>query len=343
MMLSPRSISAAMVAAAAAVALAAPAAPPRSIKELASEHRFTAQQRADIRGNAESWCAKIGSQKPEEVDEARARLFEPLRAVQVTQEFRFEYAQAALPCLVKVVGNGGPHTAVNAMQIVALLGTPQSLEIIVAHLSADDEKRMCVRLSAANGFAPAVRVGIIPENDVNKALRLLEKAAGREEDPWVLQRQFEAIASVDSAVSREIQVNVLRSVTSRMQKQGGPSNLMQATFPALILIRNKYIDLTGEEQKAMGKSLAPVLHDLCTVAQGHWERAQAEDSARISYGGAVNVSENLLKLIDTRVRPAQAGPRSEMWPAWSDRDKARFVNGHDAWGLVLAAPPYAGP
>jgi hypothetical protein len=93
----------------------------------------------------------------------------------------------------------------------------------------------------------------------------------------------------------------------------------------------------------MGKSLAPVLHDLCTVAQVHWDRAQADAAARQSYGGAVNISENLLKVIDSRVRPATPPPRSEMWPAWSDRDKARFVTGNNQWGSVIKQPPYSPP
>jgi hypothetical protein len=341
-MLSPRSISAAALAAA-AISIAAEGAAPRAIGHLATERVLTEANRADIRAYATEWSGKFASEAPEEVDEARARLFDPLRAVKISQEFRFEYARAVLPGLDKAIAEGTPHGAVNALQIAALLGTPEALNLVVAHMSAEDEKADDIRLWAAKSFAPAVRQGVVPENDVVKALRHLERAAAREDNWLVLQRQFEAIASVESPLSREIQVDVLRSLTARMQKQKGPSELMQAAYPALLLIRNRYMNLGGPDQELVGKSLAPILHDLCTVAQGHWDRAQADAAARQSYGGAVNISENLLKVIDSRVRPATPAPRSEMWPAWSDRDKARFVTGNDQWASVVRRPPYSPP
>ncbi len=342
-MLSPRSISAAMLTA--AISVAASAAPPRGINNLAFEKTFTEGQKTDIRTYAVTWSEKLRSEQPDDVDEARARLFEPLRAVQISQEFRFEYAKAALPGLDKAISAGTPHAAVNAIQIVALLGTQGAFDIIVSHVSADDEKVDDIRLWAAKSFSPAVRQGIIPENDVIKALRRLERAAEREGYWLALQRQFEAIASVDSPLSREIQVNVLRSITSRMQKQKGPSELMHAAYPALLLLRDKYISLPGTDQEVVvvGKSLAPVLHDLCMVAQGHWDLAQADAAARQSYGGVVTISENLLKVIDSQVRPARDAPRSEMSKGWSDRDKARFVIGNDQWGSVIKQPPYSPP
>jgi hypothetical protein len=341
-MLSPRSISAAMLAA--ALSVAAGAAPPRGINNLAGERTFNAAQVNDIRSYAVTWCEKFASEHPDDIDEARTKLFEPLRAVQVSQEFRFEYAKAALPGLNKAISSGAPHAAVNALQILALLGTPEAFTIIVSHLSADDEKVADIRLWAAKSFAPAVRQGIVPVNEIDKALRRLEKAAAREDYWLALQRQFEAIASVNSALSREIQVNVLRSVTARMQKQSGPSELMQAAYPALLLILHKYMDLgAAPDAVPMGKSLAPVLHDLCTVAQAHWDRAQADAAARQSYGGVVSESETLLKVIDSRVRPATPAPRSDMGQSWSDRDKARFVTGNNQWGSVIKQPPYSPP
>ncbi len=342
-MLSPRSISAAMLTA--AISVAAGAAPPRGINNLASEKSFTEAQRSDIRSYAVDWCDTLGSEQPDDVDEARAKLFEPLRAVVISQEFRFEYAKAALPGLNKAISTGAPHAAVNALQIVAFLGTPEAFNIIVSHVSADDEKVDDIRLWAAKSFAPAVRQGIVPANEINKALRRLETAASREDYWLALQRQFEAIASVNSPLSRELQVNVLRAITSRMQKQKGPSELMQAAYPALLLLRDWYIPLPGTDQEVvvLGKSLAPVLHDLCTVAQGHWDLAQADPAARQSYGGVVTISENLLKVIDSQVRPATDAPRSEMSKGWSDRDKARFVTGYNQWGSVIKQPPYSPP
>jgi hypothetical protein len=156
----------------------------------------------------------------------------------------------------------------------------------------------------------------------------------------LLRRQFEAISSVKSQTSREVQVKVIKAVTEAMEVRKGPSDLMQATYRALLLIRNEYIDLPPADQEMMGKSLAPVLCDLCTVAAAHWDNAQKDKNAREAYGGAVHVSENLLKMIDARIRPNQAGPRTELGPAWRNARKEQFANDHDKWRNLLLGPPY---
>jgi hypothetical protein len=241
---------------------------------------------------------------------------------------------------------------VNALQILALLGTPASLDVILAHSSIEQEPDLGIRLWAAIGFPTAVRQNALPNNEINKALRDLGEAAAsearaavnkRDDDKtrWLLlRRQFEAISSVKSQTSREVQVKVLRAVTEAMDNRQGPSDLMQATYRALLLMRNEYLDLPAADQERMGKSLAPVLCDLCTVAAAHWDNAQKDKTARESYGGAVHISENLLKMIDARVRPNQTGPRTELGPAWRNARKDQFTNDHDKWRTLLLGPPY---
>jgi hypothetical protein len=229
------------------------------------------------------------------------------------------------------------------MQIAGMLGTPRGLELIISHASAQDEQKFNLRLWAAKSFPIAVGEGVLPINEIDKALRRYGDAASCEENWLVLRRQFEAIASVNGKVSRDEQVLALRSATDRMEEHKGPSDLMQAVKPAVKLMLDEYLRLQPDQQEAFGKSLAPVLGDLVTVAKKHWDRAQEDDIARVNYGGAILISENLLRLIDRRVRPAQAGPRTELGPAWEDRKKTRFNSDHEAWRAVLSKPPYQNP
>ena len=159
-----------------------------------------------------------------EVDEARAKLIEPLRAVRVGKLFRVEYSKAVVPYLEKVILDGSTHAAVNSLQVAALLGTPEALKVILAHASIEDEDDFGIRLWAALAFPIAVEQGVLPQNKINEALRQLEKAASHEaaaaggadaQYQWlVLQRQFEAIASVENSVSRDVQVKVLKAPLS---------------------------------------------------------------------------------------------------------------------------------
>ena len=329
------------------------AATPARLGNLVDKSNLTERDRRDIRQYAEFWGRQLLHEgAPADVNQARGKLGDPLRAVRVGEVFRFEYSDAVVIHLDKVVREGSPHAAVNAMQVLALLGTPSSLKVMLAHSNILQEPDLGIRLWAAIGFPTAVRQNALPNNEINKALRDLGVAAaneartaiGKRDDDktrWLLlRRQFEAISSVKSQTSREVQVKVIRSVTEAMDNQQGPSDLMQATYRGLMLIRNEYLRLPAADQEMMGKSLAPVLCDLCTVAAAHWDSAQEDDIARESYGGAVHVSENLLKMIDARVRPNQKGPRTELGPAWRNGKKGQFTNDHDKWRTLLMGPPY---
>lgn len=328
------------------------AAPPARISQLADKSDLTERDRDEIRQYAEAWGRRLDAQDPAEVDEARDKLGDPLRAVQVGDVFRFEYSNALVPHLDKVVRDGSSHAAVNAMQLLGLLGTPASVQIILAHASIEAEPDFAIRLTAANAFPVAVRQDALPNNEINKALRDLGDAAasevraaalaaGDEQTRWiVLRRQFEAISSVKSQASRDVQVKVIKAATQTMEKGQGPSDLMQATYRALILVRNEYLGLPPADQVSLGKSLAPVLYDLCTVAAEHWDAAQQDATALESYGGAVLISESLLKLIDARVRPTQSGPRTELGPAWRNGQKGQFNNDQEKWHALLLGPPY---
>jgi len=328
------------------------AAAPARISNLVDKRNLTERDRGDIREYAEFWGRRLQQSAPADVDEARGKLGDPLRAVRIGEVFRFEYSDAVVIHLDKVVRDGSPHAAVNAIQILALLGTPASLEVILAHLSIEQEPDFGIRLWAAIGFPIAVRQNALPNNEINKALRDLGAAAasearaainagGDDKTRWLLlRRQFEAISSVKSRTSREVQVKVIKAVTEAMDDRQGPCDLMQATYRALLLIRNEYLDLPAADQAMMGKSLAPVLCDLCTVAAAHWDGAQKDETARASYGGAVHISERLLILIDARVRPNQARLRTELGPAWRNGEKGRFNNDHDKWRMLLVSPPY---
>jgi hypothetical protein len=341
-MISPRCIPGALLAA--AVAASALAAPPPRITHLADSMTLNEQQRQEIRAYAEYWTDMLLDEDPAAVDEARERLIDPLvRPVQVGQSFRFTYADAALPRLERVIAEGSPQAAVIAMQFTGMLGTPRALETIVRHAALEDEQKFNLRLWAAKSFPLAVSKGVLPINEVDRALRELGDAASQEQNWLVLRRQFEAIASVKGNVSRDEQVRALRSATDRMDENAGPSDLMQAVKPAVKLMLDEYLNLQPAQQEKFGKSLAPVLCDLVTVANKHWDRAQEDDIARVNYGGAILISENLLRLIDRRVRPRQAGPRTELGPAWENQQKRRFNDDYEAWRSVLTRPPYSNP
>jgi hypothetical protein len=323
-------------------ATAAVAEPPDRITHLADASSLSERDRSEIRKYSEFWANELTNEDPASVDTAREKLADPLvRPVRVTEVFRFTYSEALLPHLEGVFEGGTPQAAVSAMQIAGRLGTPQALQMITDHASAQDEQGFGIRLWAAKSFPIAVGEKALPPNEIDRAVRLFGDAAGREPNWLVLRRQFEAIASVQGTASRDEQVRVLRSTTNRMVALEGPCDLMQAAYPALKLVLDEYLRLDPPQQKDFGKELAPVLIQLVDVANNHWDSAQQDDVARGVYGGAIHISENLLRLIDGTVRPRSAGPSTGLGPAWLNGQKSRFVDDQEKWRAVVSRPPYS--
>ncbi len=320
------------------------AAPPRGITNLASRAHHDPADKSRIRGWAEYWSNQLTGGDPEAVAEARAKLIEPLKAVQVGGVFRLEYSGVLLHPLQEIIGGGNPHTACNAIQVVGFLGTDRALEILLSHCDIADEKSLGIRLCAAVSMKTAVRQGVLNPNEISRGLRRLGNAAGREEHWLVLRRQFETIYSVDSDVSRDVQVKVLEQTTARMAENSpGASDLMRALYPALKILRDAYIKLPPAQQEPFGKVLAPVLCNVNAVADVHWGRAQNDPEAKKIYGGAIQISETLLQVIDGRVQPDRPPPRTALDRAWREMDKPRFRSNHVKWKSIHAKPPYGKP
>ncbi|MCZ6445319.1 MAG: hypothetical protein O6758_03950, partial [Planctomycetota bacterium] len=233
--------------------------PPAIGSGLPGAANLTPKQRINIREYAGHWCDQLALSGQDDVAKVRWKLVEPFRAPSVRDVFRYEYAQAALPQLQEIISGDNPLTAVNAMLVVGFLGTERALETIVDHCDIEDEPRFHVRLWAAKALVIAVEQESIAERDVNRALRRFGHAAGREKKWLILRRQFQALASVNGPVSREVQLSVLGDTADRMMQSGNiPCELMQAVYPALKRMRDDLIVLGRDEQQTFGRVLAPV-------------------------------------------------------------------------------------
>jgi hypothetical protein len=326
----------------AAVPAAVQAAPPARINNLVGRANFTVQDRNRIQDWAEYWSDTLQHAGPEEAREASQALVDPVGSpVLVSEVFRLEYTKAALPGLQQIIATHNPLTTGYAMRVVGMLGTPDAMEVLLDHCDVADEKDFGTRLWAAKAISIAIGLNTLGQNDVNRALRRLGRAAGRETEWLILRRQFEAVATVRSNVSREVYLAILEKTTERMAEQNdGPSELMGAAYPALVRIRNAWLDLPPLEQEKFGPKLAPILCDVCTVAQKHWDKAQ-DSSLKDAYGGAISISEILLTMIIDQ--QAGAGPTTSMSRYWKERDKPRFADDHDKWKAILRQPPFKQP
>ena len=57
----------------------------------------------------------------------------------------------------------------------------------------------------------------------------------------------------------------------------------------------------------------------------------------------MQISENLLVLINRTVQPHRPAPPTGMSRAWDEKDKSRFRQDHERWKSILSRPPYKKP
>ena len=318
---------------------------PRPIAGLVGQSSLTPQQRDQIRTYGDFYCNQLATGEIPAVERAKRQLSDPMRAPMVTREFRQTYSRVLTPRLRGVVEGDNPHAAVNAMQLLGFLGTPAALNVVKDHIDSKDEDRFEIRLWAARAFKLAAEAGRLQADDLNPLLRQLGAACRSETEPSVLRRQFEAIASVDSSVARDALLSAVGNKLDELQRQTEPSLLMEAIYPALVRLRDQYLNprLGAADQKVFGKNVAHRLCKVFEVGLAHWDKIQSDEQTRTeigrSYRGAIRVAESFLKTIDRTVRRAEPPP-TQLGAAWENVDKSRFEAGHEDWHAVLTGPPY---
>ena len=337
-MSTPQSKSAAFVVFILGVVVSAALGDPRPITGLVGQSSLTPQQRDQIRTYAEFYGNQLATGDIPAVEHAKRQLLDPMRAPRVTGEFRSAYSKVLTPGLAGVIAGDNPHAAVNAMQLLGFLGTPAALDVLKDHIDSKDEDCFEIRLWAAKAFRMAAEAGRLKADDLNPLLRQLGAACRSETNPLVLRRQFEAIASVDSSIARDVLLSAVGKKLDELQGQADPSRLMEAIYPALVHLRDQYLRLDRNEQATFGAKIAPQLSKVFGVGSTHWDKAHREEVG-CSYRGAIRVAESFLKTIDRTVRAAEPPP-TQLVTAWENGDKPRFEAGHQDWLDILTSPPY---
>ena len=291
------------------------------------------------------WSAGVDSGDPETVQKTRDDALKPLTGLmRPSQLFRFEYGRLALPHLKRGIASDKPHAAVNAMRVLPQLGTSEALDEILEHCDQEDDDRKHVRQWAAIGskiMLERSRDFHLEPKVVIRAVRELRESAKKEEQCLILRRQFEAMAVVDDATARDYLVDALEVVVERIENEKrAPSELVEAVYSAIYRLSRRFVTLPGKEQDDLGKRLGPVLGRVCKVARDHWEDAHGDPTAKQMYGGAIRVSEEFLKIIDSVVRDDRTAPHTQLKRHWDASDRPKFDTDSGRWSEILKDKPY---
>ena len=331
----------------------APSSIPSSV---VSQARLTPEQVQQVKAYAEYWTDMLArpSASPEDVQRARRELIQPLRGLNVSGAFRFDYSMAAVPPLQSAIRQGSLHAATNAMLVLAELGSDRAMTVLLEHVSLRNEPRWQIRLRAAADARNALQLRTLTPNKVVDAANRLREAAISEDNPLVLGRQLEALNAADDpsltalgdrqrvrAALLEAVVAVIDRIAQSESQEPQPL-IVPVTNYGVVNLRSQFLnsDVPGDERRAMSIALAPSLGKLLSGIERSWDAVQADAELKQLHSMVVGSCETFLPLIDTQVRGSGKSPSTQMRDAWNRGDRERFSAGVKAWNEVLSGAPY---
>ena len=306
------------------------------------------------------WAKDLsGSDDPGEVTAARNALTEPARDPSATPIFRRNYAQAVLAELKPVIEGKDLRRAVNALQVVRFLRSPEAVDVIVERISPSAESDPNKRLAAASTLAAAVTDADLSPVQCDGISRDLVAAAKAEKDDQVLVQEIKVLAGISRraglpAASTEAalagQVKVFTGLTDSVAASPKADARMASVARALVMLRNQWLDLPRPLATKIGPSLGRPIGMVLDTADRHWETARSDAETQSAYEIAVATSETLLRLVDRTMRPAaypapKPGAKDDearvLASSWTGNMKDAFSAEVKRWMGIIGAAPYA--
>lgn len=298
------------------------------------------------------------STDPAEITAARNALTEPARDPSATPIFRRSYSTAVLAELKPVVAGDDLRRAVNAMQVVRFLRSPEAVELLADRLSPSSETNPSKRLAAASILAAALTDAELSPVQFDGITRDLVAASASEKDDQVLVQQIKALVAIERranlpAASAEAaqagQAKVFAALVNSVAAAPKADPRMASVARALVMLRNQWLDLSRPQAMKLGPSLGRPIGAVLEIADRHWETARSDPEVQAAYEIAVATSETLLRLVDRTLRPnAYPAPKPgvkddearALASSWNGNMKDAFSAEVKRWMGILSAAPY---
>ena len=226
----------------------------RSISSIVGESSISPADESKIQKYAEGWAQQLLADDAELLEQAHTKLATPFDSdVRMTTYARMLYGkylkEEFAPLLDRT--NENEVAAVNALQILSLLGTEQACGVLLNHSDSSTEPRSALRLWASVGLGTSFLTGELPVNRVERYAKLLSNFTNKETQWFVLSRQFDSLAALQGipkldrnnldifeALSFELQTKSLVRLLASINSSSGTDLRVQALpfiLPSLLL------------------------------------------------------------------------------------------------------------
>ena len=152
-----------------------------------------------IKNYAIGWAQALQTTDTAELFNAHRHLIEPLELdVKISRYGRSLYGKALKDGFQSILSpdNDNEMAAVNALQVLSLLGTDEACGILLHHADKEWEERASLRLWSSIGLGKSFRLGILHSNRITLNADMLADFASRETKWYIVARQFDSIAAM---------------------------------------------------------------------------------------------------------------------------------------------------
>ena len=226
----------------------------RSISSIVGESSISPADESKIQKYAGYWAQQLLADDAELLEQAHTKLATPFDSdVRMTTYARMLYGKYLKEAFASLLDrtNENEVAAVNALQILSLLGTEQAVLELIDHSDSSTESRSALRLWASVGLGTSFLTGELPVNRVDRYAKLLSNFTNKETQWFVLSRQFDSLAALQGipkldrndrdvfeALSFELQTKSLVRLLTSINNSVGTDQRVQALpfiLPSLLL------------------------------------------------------------------------------------------------------------
>lgn len=292
------------------VSATAAALPPRySITKLVGRNSFDdPNDIKKIEQYAHGWAEALMTTEGLNLFEAQRHLIEPLEIdVAISPYARQLYGKALKEGFEPILheDNTNEMAAVNALQVVSLLGTEQGCRLLLNHADFSTERRTALRLWGSVGLGKSFKTGVLPARRVSSIANLLADFASREPVWYIISRQFRSLADLQSVpdldsrqqdeletLSLKLQIRALSELINDIEKSNEADDRVRSLPFILSSLRLQLIEpgINDGARAGADTAIVPLLIQFSEIALQHAVSSKETEGLHTAYGEAMQAT-----------------------------------------------------